>query len=355
MTKRNYYISYIKGCAIIGVLLIHLIDWSNIILTPTDKLWRELAYPAVLFFVSTVGSVVYVAYAHRDDFQKTVWRLVSRGLQLIGIYYLYNLIKLWIYDFDTSPFYWQFSEKHIFDWKNILTLHSFSVPITIIYTIGLLLVISPIFLWITKKFKHSKLIIFLLIILLSFLNYCLPPGGNFIANFVYSRDIVIFPLALWLLPYLIGFYLAMIGFDRHKGKLLALFIFLTALTYYPLHASGATWQLSSYMYPIKLYYIFASFTLMYALIWVFAFVEKTTKGSFAVLRMTATGFLTLMRFLGDRTLSLYLFHWIVIDLTIWYYFPRVKMIWVWGPIFVVAYLCFHYKKIRKYYNESLVA
>ncbi|MFA7654165.1 MAG: hypothetical protein WCX97_03950 [Candidatus Magasanikbacteria bacterium] len=379
MSKRNFYISYIKGYAIIGVLLIHLIDWSNIVVTPNIKFWRELLYPAVLFFISTVGSVIYIAYAHRDNLKKTTWRLIMRGGQLIGIYFLYNLIKLWIYDFDKSPFYWQFTEKGIFDVKNIFLLHSFSVPITIILTIGAFLIISPLFLWIAKRARYPKIIIGAILTATLTLNYIIPLPQNIVTDFLYSRNIVMFPLALWFVPYLIGFYLALLGFEKYKGKMFLLFAILTGVFYYFAQASGGSWRLSEYMYPLRLYYICASFAFMYALIWLFWGIERllsvilrrsrriplidNTKGSFASLRMTIVSqiltfagmtlrsFLALIRFLGDHTLAIYIYHWIVIDLAIWYYYPDVKKIWIWGPILVLIYLIIKRKKLLEYYKE----
>jgi len=370
MSKRNFYISYIKGYAIVGVLLIHLIDWSNIIITPNIKFWREFAYPAVLFFISTVGSVVYIAYAHRDDLKKTTRRLVTRGAQLIGIYFLYNIIKLWIYNFDKSPFYWQFTEKGTFDVKNIFLLHSFSVPITIILTIGVFLIISPLFLWIAKHAKYPKIIIGAILAAVLVLNYVIPLPQNVVTNFLYSHNIVMFPLALWFMPYLIGFYLALLGFEKHKGKMFLLFAALTAVFYYFAQVSGGSWRLSEYMYPLRLYYICASFAFMYALIWVIWGVEKIAAclychpecsegsrffDSLRSLRMTVGSivklFLALIRWLGDHTLAIYIYHWIVIDLAIWYYYPDVKKIWIWGPVFVLVYALLKRKKLVEYYRE----
>ena len=91
--KRNHFISYIKGYAIIAVLLIHMIDWSNIIVGHTTQLFKELLYPGVFFFMATSGSVVYIAYAKSETWLKPARKLFVRGLQLIGIYYLYNLVN----------------------------------------------------------------------------------------------------------------------------------------------------------------------------------------------------------------------------------------------------------------------
>ncbi len=342
MSKRNHYISYIKGYAIIGVLLIHLIDWSNIILTPNEKLWRELTYPAVLFFISTVGSVVYIAYGHRDDWKKTSLRLITRGAQLIGIYFLYNLIKLWIYNFDKAPFYWQFKEKGIFDVKNIFLLHSFSVPITIILTIGVFLIISPLFLWLVKNVKYPKIIIGVILVLTLLLNYVIPPPSNALTDFLYARNNIMFPLALWFVPYLIGFYLAFLGFEKHKGKMFLLFAALTAIFYYPIFLRGDPWLPSQYMYPLQPYYICASFAFMYALIWVFWIMERF---------IFNRPLLSLIRLLGDHTLAIYIYHWVVIDLVLRYYFPDAKKIWIFGPLFVVVYVVLKRKKLREYYQE----
>jgi hypothetical protein len=341
LRQRNFYISYIKGFAIIAVLLIHMIDWSNLVLSPQEIIAKEILYPAVLFFISTVGSVVYIAYSHYEDLHKPTGRLMIRGGQLIGIYFLYNLSKLLIYNFQQEPFYYQFINQQKFSMMDIFTLQSFSVPITIILTIGLFLIIAPLFLWIAKKTKHPKSIITTLIVLLVMLNYLIPLPSNPVTDFLMSKHTVMFSLLQWSLPFTLGFYLAMIGFEKVRNKAFPLFVILTLLLGGYLYATHQSLLISAYMYPLRPYYIAASFCFMYMLFYFFSFLEK-------IHRPMIYYSLGIIRLLGDHTLSLYIYHWIVVDITLWIFAPQAKMIWWSVSLLFLVFLFFKRKKIQEY-------
>lgn len=334
--KYNSFIAYLKGWAIVSIIMIHLLDWSNTELTKAEQLWREPLNFGVMFFVALSGSVIYVAYNRYDDFKIYFKKLWFRAGELFLVYFVYNLIKLLVFDFQKEPFYWQFSEKGTFNWQNILGLHSFSVPITILLTIGALLLFSPFLLWLTKKLKFSKLAVLFLIGLLFVINYSFVLPSNWLTDFLYSKNLVLFPILYWAIPFLIGFFLAMVGFEKHKGKCLLIFGALTIGAYYFYYLTA--WQFSYYMYPLRPYYVFAGFTFAYILIFLFSILEK-------IKLRGVEWFLHAIKLLGDHTLFIYVVHWIIIDLTIWWYYPNIKMIKFYVPIFLGLYLIKNYRAI----------
>jgi len=341
-TKRNYYFSYIKGWAIISIMLIHLLDWSGLILPKYSFYFKEWLYPSVLFFIAISGGLVYVAYG-KYDLLTASKRLLKRGGELIAVYFLYNIIKLFIFNFSTEPYYLQFISQGKMNLTNILSLHSFTVPITIILTIGAFLLISPLFLYLSKT-KYSKLAIGTLIAAAIYFGYFFPVPGNMLTNFLYSKTNVMFPLMLWLTPFLICFYLSMIGFEKHKGKLLLVFSALTIIFGVLQFNNFSSVNFSGQMYPIKLFYVFSSFAFMYLLIYVFYFLEKAG-------RPAINFFLSLIRLLGDTTLAIYIYHWLVIDFTLWIFYPRTKLILLTVPLFLVIYVIIKRKKLLEYFKD----
>ena len=341
-TKRNNYFSYIKGWAIISIMLIHLIDWSGFILSKSNLYFKELLYPSVLFFIAISGSLVYVAYGKYDLLTATK-RLFRRGGELIAVYFLYNIIKLFVFNFSREPFYNQFISQGKMNLVNILSLHSYTVPITIILTIGAFLIISPLFLYLSKT-KHAKLTIGALIGVVIYFGYFFPIPGNMLTNFLYAKNNVMFPLMLWLAPFLICFYLSMIGFEKHKGKLLLLFSTITMIIGVLQFNNFSSINFSGQMYPLKLFYVFASFSFMYIVIYIFYFLEK-------VGRPAVNLFLSLIRLLGDTTLAIYIYHWLVIDFTLWIFYPHIGPIWLTVPLFLVIYVFFKRQKLLEYLKD----
>lgn len=341
-SKRNYYVSYLKGWAIISIIIIHLTDWSNRILS-ANQLWlKELLYPAVLFFIATAGAVVYLAYS-KDDLWTASKKLFRRGAELIAIYFLYNIIKLYIFNFSTEPFYSGFIAAGRLTLANIMLLKSFTAPISIILIIGIFLLIAPLFLYLAKS-KFSRLIIGAAIILLICVNYFLPQPANALTDFLYAKNNVMFPLLLWLIPFLTGFYLSLLGLEKHKGKLLLLFAALTAAAGLAQFKTWTEINLTGQMYPLKMFYIFFSFAMMYALIYLYYFLERVN-------RRLINFLLAATRLVGDGTLSIYIFHWLVIDATLWLFYPRVELIWLTVPLFLAGYLILKREKLREYYGN----
>ncbi len=341
-TKRNFFVSYLKGWAIISIILIHLIDWSNRNLSASELWLKELLYPSVLFFIATAGSVVYLAYAKYDLWtsSKKLWR---RGGELVGVYFLYNILKLYLYDFSAEPFYAGFVASGKLTLYNILSLQAFTAPISIILTIGVFLIITPLFLFLAKR-KLAKLTIGLMLAVLVYVNYFLPLPANVLTDWLYAKNNIMFPLALWLVPYLLGFYLAIFGLEKHKGRLLVIFTALTASCAWPLFNFHESFKITYHMYPLKLYYLLASFAFMYLLFYLFSFLEKAGNRA-------ANFLLALLRLLGDSTLAIYIYHWAVIDLTLWAFYPRLDFIWLTVPLFLICYIILKYGQLREYYKS----
>ncbi|MEK7213434.1 MAG: acyltransferase family protein [Patescibacteria group bacterium] len=341
LKKHNPYISYIKGWAIISVILIHLLDWSEMGQPKGLQPFKELLYPSVLFFIANAGSVIYLAYSGYDSLKKPTLRLIQRGLELIGVYFLYTLIKFYIFNFGQEPFYQQFIGQGKFSLTHLLTLQSYSVPISIILTIGAFLIISPLLLWLVRKTKYPKSLIGVLIALVLIFNYVLPLPQNTLTNFLYSKNLILFPLLLWLLPFLMGFYLALDGMDKHKRRYLIIFGFLTAGFYFYLSGQGAWLRPSGYMYPLRLYYIFYSFTLIYLLFYLFTWLKKFNGKLLKYVLAT-------LRALGDYTLSLYVLHWVVIDLILWIFYPKGYFIWPGVILLLAVFIGWRRERIKQY-------
>ncbi|MDD4271664.1 MAG: hypothetical protein PHF50_02575 [Patescibacteria group bacterium] len=338
-TKRNYYFSYIKGWAIISIMLIHLLDWSGLILSGSALYFKEFLYPSVLFFIATSGGVVFWAYS-KYDLLTAAKKLFKRGGELIGVYFLYNIIKLYIYNFSVEPYYWQFTAAGKMNLIDILSLRSFTVPISIILTIGAFLIISPLFLYLSRT-KYAKSSIAALIAAVIYFGYFFPMPTGPAADLLFARNNIMFPLILWLTPFLICFYLSMLGFEKHKGKLLLVFSSLAMISGVLQFNNFSSVNFSGQMYPIKLFYVFSSFAFMYLLIYVFYFLERT--GNRAI-----NSILALVRLLGDSTLAIYIYHWIVIDTTLWILYPRVNLILAAVPLFLLAYVILKRQKLFEY-------
>lgn len=343
--KRNHFISYIKGYSIIGVLLIHMIDWSNTTVGPTGMWLKELLYPGVFFFMATSGSVIYIAYAKSETWTRPAKKLFLRGLQLIGIYYLYNIVKLFIYDFSKEPFYWQFTNSGKMDLQNILELKAYSAPISILITIGVMIMLSPILLAITKKLRFPNLIISTLLAGLLYAVYGQTWSGT-TSDFLFARNNIMFPIALWSIPFLAGYLLASFGFEEKKRWWVAIFVPLMAIFYYLQVKQGLNIKPSHSMYPLQPYYMVASLFFVSILFYLFTWTEKIN------LSLTKKK-LAVIRFLGDYTLAVYIWHWIVVDLTIWIFFPNTKVLWITVPAFLIVYLFIKRAKLKEYFLNQV--
>lgn len=339
--KKQPYVSYIKGFSIVAVILIHLIDWGSLSGIKFFSLAKELLFPGVMFFVAMIGSLVYFAYKD-SDIKKSSFKLIKRGLQVIGVYYLYNIIKLFIFDFSKQPYFFAFNgSDKIKDFLNILFLKSANVPLSILFTLGVFLIISPLFLLIIKKIKYSKILLFLILIFIIVVNYFFVLPNNFITNILYSNGYVFFPIMLWIIPYLSGILLAMIGFEQKKRIVFPFFVFLTLFLGCFYYFSKSASILPSYhMYPLTLYYVVFSIFFMYLLFYFFGFLEKIQKN-------WSNKFLNVIKFLGENTLSIFILHWVVIDFTYWLFAPKEWVILITVPIFVFLFVFIKYKRLIK--------
>lgn len=109
--KRNFYISYMKGLALVYMIIIHLIDWSELQLGLTANLLKEILHTSLIFFVTLTGANIIQAYGNAESLKKPIRKLYRRVVILTAIYFAYNIVKFLIFDFSTSNFYQQFIEK----------------------------------------------------------------------------------------------------------------------------------------------------------------------------------------------------------------------------------------------------
>ncbi len=340
---RNLYISYIKGIAIIGIILIHLIDWSNISQTVIIRAFDDVLHSAVLLFVLVGGSVTFVAY-ERKSVSQFFKRLLYRAGQLLFIYYLYSIVKLLVFNFKTEPFYGQFIKIGTLTVPNILTFHSFSVPITVLITYPFLLAVSPVFLLISRKMHRPKLVIAASALGFFAINYwtAIPNTVSPIIDFLYANGYVLFPIVLWLVPFLVGFFLAQVGFEKQRARILLTGFVLTAFYGVKIILLHQSLAISDHEFPLSPYFISFGVFMLGFFLYFFGFVEKFRN-------KWVRGALAAGRLLGDRTLGIYIYHWVVIDLTIWIFYPYTSLIWITVPAYLCLYLLVNKKKLIEYY------
>ncbi len=309
--QRNLTLSALKGFAILAIIVIHLLDWSNFVAGQTYPAWiREVLHVFVLFFVALSGTVIYIAYAQRD-FSKAASRLMLRGLQIIGIYYLYVLIKFGLmelgwYPIAAEPYFMMFQNAGIWTWKDMLLMHSGSVPLGILVTIGFLVFISPIFLWIAQKCTYAKTIILAITAIVFYFSFL----HQLDIDIFYAQGYSFFAPLPWLTIFLLGFFLAMIGFEQQKEWLLVLFSSLIAGSMYYLSTLGKALYPTWYMYPLHWYYIVVGFFAMVLCMYLISLLIKKQESKIvaAIFNFLETA--------GNETMYLYIAHWVVIDLTL---------------------------------------
>lgn len=195
-----------------------------------------------------------------------------------------------------------------------------------------------------SKVKYSKSAVGALIAVVVYFGYFFPMPANQLTNFFYAKNNIMFPLILWLAPFLICFYLSMLGFEKHKGKLLLVFSALAMISGVPRFNDFNSVNFSGQMYPLKLFYVFSSFAFMYFLVYAFYFLER-------IGRSAINYFLALFRLLGDSTLAIYIYHWIIVDITLWIFYPRVDLIWLSAPIFLLIYVISKKRKLLEYFKS----
>lgn len=324
-SPHNPYISWLKGLAILAIVYIHLVDWSNLTLSSSGQVFKEILYLALFLFVALAGSLVYISQAKYPNLGAYAKRVISRGLQLWAVYFGYSILKLYFYNFNQQPFYQQFIDKGIFDIKHILSLQVFSSPMSILLTIGAFLIISPLIVWITLKLPKPEWWILGLTSLTLWVNYGINLPTNALTNFLYARDNITFPVLLWLPIFLIGYWLAMVGIEKYRVIMLAIFggwsLYLINLAV----AHHQSWFPRDYLYPIQPYYIVISLGVMYLLVNILYFVQRIP---WRPVQMVLKG----LGALGSNTLFLYTSHLIVLDLTLWVTYPHAEWIWLTVPI-----------------------
>ncbi len=343
--KRNFAISYIKGLAILFIILIHLIDWGDMAVSPTGRLLKQILFTGVVFFMATSGSVVWIAYGKSDDLVRSTKRLVRRGAELIGIYYLYNILKFAFFDFSTENFYGGFMSQGIFNWKGILTLQSFAVPIPILFTIGFLIILSPIFLYILKKVRGGVWYLVALLTVVIGVNYFFPLPANTVTNFLYARGNITFSILPWFTAFLLGLLVAYAGFEQKKKIFLFLFTALVPLSLWYASAKGQSWYVDASLHPLQPQAIAMSFAFMFALMYVFDFFQKYI--AYSTIRIL----LATLRVLGDSTLWLYIVHWIVIDSILLTLAPRSFLVWPAVGLMFVGFLWWKRRVIQEYSQQ----
>ncbi len=337
--KRDPVISCLKGLGMVFIILIHLIDWSNIEWGRMgwEKWSKEILYVGPLWFIALSGTVVAIAYGRKPLWTATK-RLWMRGIQLILIFYAYNIAKLFLFDFSTEPFY-GLPEKSWATVVKILSFHTFTVPITIILSIGAFLLISPIFLWASKGgtdtkgeecTEGGKMTLFFLTVLSIIPVYLYEPGAsqNPLVKFLFSDGYVLYPLLLWLPTFLIGFLWGKLGWQTVAWKALGIFAILAASSL--LIDPPSSFALSANEFPIRPYYLWTSFLVLALVAQAFSWL---TRRESKLIQKT----IIFLAWLGDKSLFIYIGHWIVIDLTLWAFAPQWKAIWLTVGLFLVAY------------------
>lgn len=324
-----------------GVILIHLIDWSEIQWPHVVDNLKNFLYPFVMLFIATAGSLMVIA-SRKYDMLTVVKRMMKRGLEIFVLYFIYNISKLYIYDFNKQPFYQDAFEGASFTLANILTLKIFTVPIPILLTIAVYIVISPAILVVLRVIKYPKTFLLVLVGILLVLNYATEIPENPASDLLYSDTYVLFPIGFWLVPFLLGMYFGMLDLDKHKIRQIMLWACLTGISYaWWIRSGHSTWQPGSAMYPLHPYYICFSFFVMFVLIAGFDQLEKYNHP--AINRVLST-----IQMFGDNTLELYILHWLVIDITSWILFPYLAWLWLIMPLFFVIYSFWNRQTINRY-------
>ena len=348
--KKNKYISYIKGIAFFIILLIHLCDWGGLTNNPIFVGFRKIFYPglSILIFVAMSGSLVYLAYQDYY-FKKASRRLIARGLKLVGIYYLFSIIKLFLFDFSKQDLYSQFiGSNRINDLINILMLKKSDTGIAILFTIGIFLIISPGLLYFIRKVKHPGRFIFIITLLFIILSLIITPNSSsYLYNLLYSNNFAIFPLFLWIIPYLLGMFMAIIGFEKRKKIILFItsilnifYIIFFYITNRAISPKTYAYQLSDGSIKYYIYFVLFSFMVLSVIIYLFKYIiKKDWKISNKILNI--------LEFVGDRTFDLYLIQWISIDLTYLLFSPNSWLVFISVPLASSIYCFIKYKKLIK--------
>lgn len=342
---KNYYISYLKWIAIILIMFVHLINWSDMPKYDILEIIKDFCHIWTLYFVSLSWSLIVIAYGKYDSLWRANKKLLKRAIMLFGIYMLYNLVKLQIFDFGKETFFYdKFGKVWALNLTWIITFNSYSVPITILLLWCMFLFITPIILYINKKIKYRKEVILWIIILLTIVNYFILFPKNTLTEILYWENFIFYWFNLWLLPYLIWIYLWMIGFHEKRKEIFTFFWTLTAVFMIYQYINNMPLLLDPYMFPLKPYFISFCFFIMSIFIYIFMWIQKFNN-------IIVNYSLSILKFLWDKTLFTYVAHWIIIDITIWVCYPYKTIIWVTVPLYLMWYIFYNKNKIIKFKNE----
>lgn len=331
-SNKNLYISYLKWVAMICIILTHLINWSNIDVISWSFLYyfRDFIKVGMLFFIALSGSLIIIAYDKYNDLKKISTRLIKRSIILLGVYFAYNILKLYIFDFQKEPYYWGYMENQTFNLDWILTFKSFSVPLTVLPLFSVLLAITPIFVYIHKRLKYQKFIILSILTFFVLLDYILIfPKIGFI-KYLYWIDTVFYWINLWIIPFIIGIFLWIIWFEKKKKEILAIFWLLFGINLIYLFINNKSILIENYLYPLQIYHILASFFIMFLFVYLYDALKKINSKTIQLI-------LEFINFLWDNSLNVYIWHRLVIDIAIWLFFPFVKVIWFIVPTSMIVY------------------
>lgn len=341
---KNYYISYLKWIAIIFIMLVHLINWSDMPINTILFDLKDFFHIGTLYFVALSWSLIVIAYGKYDNMWKANKKLLKRAIMLFWIYMMYNVTKLYIYDFSKEPFYQSFANAWKLNLLWIITFKTYVVPITILLLWCMFLFITPIILYINKKIKYRKEVILWAIILLTIINYFVLFPRNILSEILYWENYIFYWFNLWLLPYLIWIYLWMIGFHEKRKEALAFFWGLTiTMLIYQLYNNMPV-LLDSYMFPLKPYFIVVCFFVMFIFVYIFMWISKFNNN-------IVNYSLSILKLIWDKTLFVYVTHWIIIDTTIWICRPYATIIWVTVPLYLIWFLYYNKWKVLKFKNE----
>jgi len=245
------------------------------------------------------------------------------------VYYLYSIIKLFIFNFNKETFYSHFlSSNKLSSLVDILLLKNSDTGIPILFTIGIFLIISPILLYFIRKAKNPNIPVIFAILFFIVLSFIVSPTSSYIYNLLYSNNFAIFPLFLWIIPYLIGALIAINGFEKSKKTIFfTSFIGFTVYSIFftinnmPINPAIYTYQLSNGSVKFYTYFVLFSFMIISILMYILEYVANMNN---AIINKI----LNFIEFIGDQTFDLYLIQWIVIDITYWIFSSKIWIIFI---------------------------
>lgn len=339
------------------MIIVHLIDWSEIPMANFSIILKEILHTSLIFFVALTWANIIQAYGNYENLTKPITKLYKRVWVLILIYFIYNLTKLFIFDFSTSNFWLQYINKWTFNVEWILSFKSFTSPITVLILDSMFLILSPLLLLLNKKAKYKKTILFFIILSILIINYFIilpnylpfnpknpffPIEQNIFLDVIYWRWFVLFPMALWAVPYLVWSLLSMLWFEKKRNVAIIFFATITIILWTMKVVNNETLMLNPYIFPLMPYYMFVSFFALFVFTQITIWLEKSKNE-------IVYKSLAMLRFLGDNSLRIYLYHWIAIDLAIWIFYPNLWMTWV----VMIIYLSWHIYLKRKMITDYI--